>query len=175
MKYLKLFLVVIFIIFEEVIWNKIGEPIYSVVKSLKIMTNFRIWVSEFKNRYALLAIFLTPFIIMEIAGLLSLKAFAFGAIILGISLYIFKVLLTIPVVIIFNTAEKELRSFDFIDWGYGLIIQIKQSETFRMVKQYMTNIKAEMAEIKRKYIPKRNEIKRMYAVIKRVIREKRGK
>jgi hypothetical protein len=146
MKYIKLFLVAIFIIFEDLIWHRIGQPIYEAVKSLGIMARFRSWVAEVKHRYALLAIFLAPFIIMEIVGLLSLKAFAVGAIILGITLYIFKVLLTIPVVIIFNTAETELRSFYVIDWGYCLILKIKQSETFLTIKQYVATIKAEIVQ-----------------------------
>ena len=172
MRYIKLFLVVIFIAFEEVIWNRIGQPIYDSVKSLEIMTQFKTWVAEVKNRYALLTIFLTPFIAMEILGLMSLKAFAVGAIITGISLYIFKVLLTIPVVIIFNTAETELRSFSLIDWGYGLIVKIKQSETFRTAKQYMASMKAQIAEFKNKHLSG-NELGKFYSVIKRVIN--RGK
>jgi len=126
-------------------------------------------VAEFKNRYALLLIFLTPFIIMEIIGLLSLKAFATGAIILGITLYILKVLLTVPVVIIYKSAEQELRSFSLIDFGHTIIMKIRESELFLSVKASLAKFKEEIRQIKIQYLSSGSEWRNIYTAIKSII------
>jgi hypothetical protein len=171
-KYLKVLGVVLFIIFEEIVWNKIGKSAYLAVKSLKIMDRFKVWVSEFDNRFALLAIFLAPFIGMEILSLFAVKALATGAIVTGVGLYVFKALLTAPVVIIFNTAKPQLTSFLPIRYGYGCILNLKRSNTFRSVKVYIGKVKVELAKFKDEYLngdaKLSEELKKMYEDIKKV-------
>lgn len=150
-KYFKILLVILFIIFEEILWNKVGKPIYELIKSLRLMVKFKEWVGEFKHRYALLVIFITPFVLMEIMSLLSLKSFATGAIGMGISLYVVKLVLTVPVVIIFNSGKKQLVSFFPIRYGYGMIINLKRSSTFRNVKKFTKKVKQVVREFKQEY------------------------
>lgn len=171
-KYFKIFIVVLFIIVEEIAWNKIGRPAYIKVKSLKIMTRFKNWIGDVENRWKLLAIFLTPFILMEVSSLFAVKALATGAIITGIGLYTIKILLTAPVVIIFNAAKPELVSFYPIRWSYGAILNFKRSKTFRGVKTYMAKIKDELTIFKNEYLDGDAELgaelKKMYEDIKKV-------
>ena len=171
-KYLKILVVVLFILVEEIAWNKIGKPAYIAVKSLKIMKRFKEWVANVENRWALLAIFITPFGVMEIFSLLSLQAFASGAIITGIGLYTFKLALTAPVVIIFTTAKTELVSFFPIRYSYGTILKFKRSNTFRKVKKFSAKLKEEFVMFKDEYLDGDaelgDELKKMYEHIKKV-------
>lgn len=141
---IKVILVVCFILVEEIVWNKIGEPAYNIVKSLAIMDKFKIWVSDIEHRYLLLFIFLTPFIMMEVLSLVAVKAFAVGAFGLGVTLYVFKIILTVPVAIIFNSAKKTLVSFWIIKYGYGMLLRFKRSKVFRNVKSYLRELKADV-------------------------------
>lgn len=172
-KYLKITSVVLFILFEEIAWNRIGKPAYLKVKSLKIMNRFQEWVSNFENRYILLAIFLTPFIMMEAASIVALKAFATGAIVTGIGLYTIKILLTAPVVIIFNASKKQLVSFYPIRYGFGMILRFKRSSTFRRVNHYIKCIKVEISNFKNDYLDGDetnllDELKKLYSDIKKI-------
>ncbi len=173
MKYVKITLVILFILFEEIAWNRIGKPAYIKVKSLKIMNRFHLWISDFENRYILLVIFLMPFLLMELLSLIALKALATGAIVMGIGLYTIKILLTAPVVIIFNAAKKQLTSFYPIRYGYGSILQFKRSTTFRNVKHYISAIKAEIILFKNDYLDGDesnlfDELKKLYQEIKKI-------
>lgn len=136
------------------------------------MQRFKTWVGEVENRRALLAIFLAPFVVMEIFSLLSLKAFATGAIITGVGLYVFKLALTAPVVIIFNTGKKELVTFYPIRYSYGAILNLKRSNTFRCVKRYTAKVKEEMKVFRDEYLDGDaelgDELKKMYNDIKKV-------
>ncbi len=62
--YIKLLLVALFIVFEELAWNRIGEPAYNAIKSLQIMEKFKNWVADINHRYLLLLIFMIPFVLM---------------------------------------------------------------------------------------------------------------
>lgn len=172
-KYLKVLAVVLFILVEEIAWNKIGRPAYIKVKSLKIMKRFKAWIADVKNRWALLAVFIAPFLLMEISSLYAVKAIATGAIITGIGLYTIKILLTAPVVIIFSIAKNELVTFYPIRYGYGAILNFKRSQTFRNVKAYIAKLKIELVKFKDEYLDGDNtdlgdELKKMYEDIKKV-------
>jgi hypothetical protein len=167
MKYLKFLLVILFIIFEEVIWNKIGKPAYTLVKNLKIMQRFKNWVSNVKHRYLVLGIFMIPFILMEVSSLFAISALTKGMIYTGIGLYTVKILLTAPVVIIFNSAKSQLVSFWIIKYSYGMILRFKRSATFRRVKQ----ITKDVSEFKKEYMGSgelKAELKNLYVKIKQV-------
>lgn len=172
MKYLKIFLVVMFIIFEEIIWNKIGQPIYNKIKTLKIMDRFKVWVSNVKNIYVILVIFLGLFIGMEIVTLLALKAFATGAIVIGIGLYVIKILMVVPVVIIFNEAKKQLVTFLPIRYVYGMVLNFKRSKTFREIKRFIAKLRIELNRFVEEYLDGDEdlltELKKIYNNIKNI-------
>lgn len=172
-KYLKIGGVLLFIIFEEIAWNRIGRPAYIKVKSLKIMTRFEYWVTDFENRYVLLLIFIVPFIMMEIMSVLALKALASGAIVICLGLYAIKIFLTVPVVIIFNVSKQQLVSFYPIRYIFGAILNFKRSYTFRTVKKYIKILKTEFEKFKNDYLDGDetnlvDEIKKIYNDIKKM-------
>jgi len=138
--------VLLFIVFEELLWKKIGLPVHLKIKSLKIMMRFEEWVKDVNNRYVLLTVFLAPFVLMEIVGTLGIMAIGSGAIITGLGFYVIKGLLTIPVVSIFNTGKKELTSFQLIRQGYYVIIWFKRDRTYRKAKRAIKVIIKNLSE-----------------------------
>lgn len=170
--YIKILFVVGFIIVEELAWKKVGLPVYNSVASLKIMDRFKSWISEVENRATLVIIFLLPFVLMEISSIYALKLIATGAVFTGIGLYMFKLLLTIPVVIIFNSGKSILVKFWPIRFGFGSILKLKRSKTFRRVKQYTSKLKEEWTMFRHDFLDGDanfgDELKKMYEDIKKV-------
>lgn len=151
--YIKIILVLLFIIIEDLTWNKIGEPVYRRIKALQIMQKFRTWVLNVKHRYALLAIFLSVFLLMEITSTLGLILVGTGAIYTGVLLYSAKIFLTVPAVVIFNTGKKTLLTFWIIRFVFSLIIHMKRSRVFRLAKTQFRNIKSSITKFKKYYFP----------------------
>ena len=171
-KYIKIVAVLGFVLIEEIVWDNIGLPAYNAVQSLKIMDRFETWIADIEHRYTLLGIFITPFIAMEVASLLSVKAFATGAIIVGIGLYTIKIILTVPVVIIFKSGKSTLVTFWVVRYSYGVILNFKRSKTFRRVMKYIDKVKDEFQTFKANYLNGdgsfKDEIKKIYANLKKI-------
>jgi hypothetical protein len=165
--------VLLFIVFEELLWKRIGKPVYVKIKSLKIMVRFEKWVKDVNNRYVLLAVFLAPFVLMEIVGTLGLMAIGSGAIITGLGFYVIKGLLTIPVVSIFNTGKKELVQFQLIRQGYYIVIWFKRDRTYRKAKRAINVILKNLSEFSEDVFDGDTEMKdgfvRIYKNIKKEI------
>lgn len=135
-----------FILIEEYAWNKAFKLVYLKVKDLKLMIKFKYYLIYQDNRYVLLTIFLLPFVLMEGFSILGVFLIGKGMIAAGIIIYLFKLLITIPVVIIFNSAKKKLVSFFIIKFGYFYILKFKRSKIFRNVKHKMHDFKLKVKE-----------------------------
>lgn len=172
-RYIKILFVVLFIIFEEIAWKRIGEPAYIAIQSLKIMDRFKLWIADISHRFMLLGVFLIPFVLMEVSSIYAVKSLATGAVITGLGLYAIKLLLTAPVVIIFNAGKETLVSFWVIKYGYGIILRFKRSKTFRSVKRFTAKFKAELKIFKDEYLNSANgdfskSINKMYKDLKNI-------
>ncbi len=144
-----------FILIEEYAWNKIFKHVYLKVKDLKIMIRFKYYLIYEDSRYLLLLIFLFPFLLMEGFSILGMFLIGKGMIVAGIMIYLCKLLITIPVVIIFNSAKKKLLSFFIIKFGYFYILKLKRSKIFRNVQR---NIYEIILKIKTHWILLKKEI-----------------
>lgn len=139
--------VMLFIVFEEYIWDKIFKYIYIKIKNLDLISDFKEYLLKEDNRYIILLIFLLPFMIMEGVSILGLIFIGKGFIILGLSMYLIKILATIPVVIIFNSGKKRLLSFYLIKLGYFLILKFKRSKIYRNTKKNIINYKNDFKKV----------------------------
>ncbi len=171
--YVKILFVVLFIIFEEIAWKRIGEPAYRAIRSLKIMNRFKLWIADISHRYILLGVFIIPFVLMEVSSIYAGAALFSGSIIMGLGLYAIKLLLTAPVVIIFNAGKEILVSFWIIKYGYGTILRFKRSKTFRGVKKFTAKLKVELKIFKDEYLDNANgnfseSFKKMYSDLKHI-------
>lgn len=130
------------------------------------MIKFKYYLIYQDNRYVLLTIFLLPFVLMEGFSILGVFLIGKGMIVAGITIYLFKLLITIPVVIIFNSAKKKLLTFFLIKFVYFYILKFKRSKTFRMIKSKIRDFKM-IHDIKKDIKDKWSEIKTQIFVEKK--------
>jgi len=152
-------LILIYLLLEELIWHNIAEPIVLYFKELKISTKVDKFLQK-QNRYVVLIIFLSMFVIAEALGLLSPVFIAKGLAFMGFVLYGIKIVLATFAFWIFNTQKETLLSFTFINYSYEKIIyylhKIKSSEIYIYTTTKIKNIKS---VIKKSYLKFKTYIK----------------
>ena len=85
------YLQTIYIVLEELIWENIAEPIYTLIHGLSILHRSRgVYWNEL-NRHVLLVLFLTLFIQVELLGIFALQMIGTGNVIAGTALYTRKI------------------------------------------------------------------------------------
>lgn len=155
MKFLKTYIltpiiyifVFFYLVIEEYLWQRIFRHIYLKIKAFNLLYKFNSYIKKQNNRYYLLLIFIIPFVLMEILATIGVFLTAKGLVILGVIFYSLKLLLTVPVVIIFNSSKKKLLSFYLIRISYFGIIKIKRNEIFRNTKRKIRILKLYLKEL----------------------------
>lgn len=172
--YIKVILVYGFYFVEVIAWKYLGEPVYRNIESLKIMDRFKAWVSTVEHRYALLGIFLSVFVLMEIMSTYGLILIGTGAFFTGIGLYVGKLFLTVPAVVVFKAGKKPLLSFWVVKTVYALIIKLKRSKIFRNIKKQMAEISEGAVRFKDEYLNGDGKVG-FFESIKIIYKDIRGK
>jgi len=145
-------LVLLFIIFEEVIWEGIARPIYVKIKSLKILKKFE-RVLENTHRGVILSLFIVIFTIVETAGIMAGVLFIKGQILFGLGLYLTKIPIAGFTFWLFKVTKSKLLSFGWFEWIYnkmmiffswlkGKDIYIDTIIIVKSIKEYLKYIKA---------------------------------
>jgi len=137
-------IIFLFLIFEDIVWEKITLPIYEGFKSLKLILKFQNFVLNIKNDLFLIILFIIPFIIMEfigfLAGLVLIKGYVFWFIVL----YILKGIAMTPILIIFELKKDILLKYKIIELPYKLIQYILHSEIFKNMKYKIKILKTKI-------------------------------
>ncbi len=180
---LQLILVLIYIIFEELIWEGIARPIYDFIHSLKILQKIEERLHSV-NTYVILVIFVFLLGWVEALGIYAGILFISGQAMLGMSLYIAKIPIAAFTFWVFRITEDKLMQFGWFKWIYDWImkgidwlksLEIYQS-TMHQIKVTKTNIKQYMKRLKEKYFSKESsfvtKIKYLYKTIKDSLRKK---
>jgi len=163
-------IILIFILFEEIIWETLAKPIYLFIHSLKIVKKLETNLKKINNFVALF-IFTILLVIVEGAGILAGILFIKGNIIMGAILYITKIPLAGFTFWIFKVTKKKMLSFSIVLWIYTKIIDIfswiKNRELYIETIIKLKNIKL---YIKSRFLPKKNgllsKLKKIYNAIK---------
>ena len=179
-------LVIIYILFEEIIWEGIAKPIYNHIESLHILKKLEKQISE-GNRYLILVIFLVLLLGVEGAGLLAGFFFVKGHFLFGLLLYITKIPIAAFTFWIFKAAKRKLLSFEWFQWLYNKTMRglawLKDLDIYKStmatISKIKVKLKALIAEIKVKYFSKESrfttELKSFYRYIKNFKNRKREK
>ena len=180
---LQLILVLIYIIFEELIWEGIARPIYEFIHSLKILHKVEETLHAV-NAYAILVIFVVLLGLVEALGIYAGILFVSGQALLGMSLYITKIPIAAFTFWMFRITEDKLMQFRWFKWIYDWImkgidwlksLEIYQS-TMQRIKVTKANLKQTMKRVKEKYFAKESpfvtRIKHLYQTIKDSLRKK---
>ncbi len=174
---IQLILVVIFIVFEEVIWEGIARPIYHYVHQLHILQVLEAKLQKL-NRYVLLVLFLILFVSVEGAGLLAGVMLVRGMVITATLLYGTKIPIAAFVFWMFHATESTLLSFGWFRWAYEKILAffdwIKERKIYRKAREMFREVKGYFRAFKAKYFSGENTLskrfKRLYRVVKRAIK-----
>jgi len=180
---LQLILVLIYILFEELIWEGIARPIYVFIHSLKILHKVEETLHAV-NAYVILVIFVVLLALVEALGIYAGILFISGQVLLGMSLYISKIPIAAFTFWMFRITEDKLMQFGWFKWIYDWIMKgidwlksldIYQS-TMQRIKVTKANVKQTMKRVKEKYFAKESpfvmKIKHLYKTIKDSLRKK---
>ena len=173
----QLILVIIYIIFEELIWEGIAKPVYTFVHSLKMLQKVEAKLQHV-NPSVVLVIFVVLFVIVEAFGIYAGMLFVSGQVFLGLTLYISKIPIAAFTFWLFRVTEDKLMQFGWFKWVYDWIMKaidwLKSCEmyikTMERLKKIKTSVKVYIVEFKAKYFagksPFIEKVKHLYAAVK---------
>jgi len=177
----QLLLVILFILFEELVWEGIAKPIYSYVHSLKVLQKIEVWLQGV-NATIILVIFVLMLASVEMLGIYAGVLFVSGQAALGVMLYLTKIPIAAFTFWMFRVTESKLMQFGWFKWLYEKLMQaidwLKSLEIYRStmkrLKVTKERLKQGLKRIKAKYFAKESpfvrRIKRLYSSIKRVLK-----
>ena len=178
---LQLILVIIYIIFEELIWEGIAKPIYEFVHSLKILQKVEVKLHSV-NASVILVIFVLLLAVVEALGIYAGILFVSGQILLGMSLYLSKIPIAAFTFWIFRITEDKLMQFGWFKWIYDWIMKgidwLKSRDIYIQTMERLTIVKASIKKslkaFKIKYFSKESpfiaKIKHLYKIVKESLR-----
>jgi len=180
---LQLMLVMIFIIFEELVWEGVAKPIYEAIHSLKILQKIELRLQHI-NAYVILVIFIALLATVETFGIYAGMLFVSGQILFGLALYLSKIPIAAFTFWLFRASEDKLMQFKWFKWLYGKIMggiawlkshQIYR-ETMQRLKEMKQKLKKAIKAFKMKYFNKDNSFtanaKRLYKTVKASLKNK---
>jgi hypothetical protein len=133
----------LFFVIEELFWELTFKKFFAWLEIFSFMEKLKVKIVNL-DKYYILVLFLTPFILMEVLGVISLIAFSYS-IFLGFFLYISKLLLFIPVKFIFNVANEKLLDIEWFKIRYenmsSILIWIKITQSYVKVHNMFKSIK----------------------------------
>jgi len=174
---LQLILVIVYIIFEELIWEGIAKPIYEAIHSLKILQKIEEKLQHV-NASVILVIFVVLLSIVEVFGIYAGMLFVSGQVTLGLALYVSKIPIAAFTFWLFRVTEDKLMTFAWFKWLYMKMLDaiewlktrevyVKTMERLRVLKE---KLKATMQVLKEKYFSKESpfvaKVKNLYKTIK---------
>ncbi|WP_309496709.1 hypothetical protein [Sulfurovum sp.] len=173
----QLLFVLIYIIFEELIWEGIAKPVYEFVHSLKMLQKIEAKLQNVTPSVVLI-IFVILLIIVEASGIYAGILFVSGQVALGLTLYISKIPIAAFTFWLFRVTEEKLMQFGWFKWIYDWIMKaidwLKSCEmyikTMERLKQIKQSIKSYVVRFKEKYFsgesPFMEKIKSLYMAVK---------
>ncbi|SFV65303.1 Bll5565 protein [hydrothermal vent metagenome] len=174
---LQLILVMIFIIFEELIWEGIAKPIYETIHSLKILQKIEVKLQHI-NAYVILVVFVMLLATVEAFGIYAGMLFVSGQMLLGLALYISKIPIAAFTFWLFRVTEEKLMQFTWFQWIYEKMMagiawlksQQIYVETMVRLRHIKEQLKKSVKVFKAKYFAKESpfvrSVKRLYKTIK---------
>ncbi|MDN5064459.1 hypothetical protein [Aliarcobacter butzleri] len=147
--FLLIFLVFVYIIFEELIWDKFAKPIISYISNFSLFKNLTPKILAL-NSYIILIIFIIPFFLVELLGVYAGFVFISGHIILGTFLYLLKIPIAALIFWYFNTTKERLLEFVWFKYIYEKLVlfinKIKNSKAYSLIKENFFISKSRLKE-----------------------------
>jgi len=174
---LQLILVIIYILFEELIWEGIAKPIYEAIHSLKVLQKVETKLQHV-NPSIILVIFVLLLVVVETFGIYAGILFMSGHMLLGLGLYLSKIPIAAFTFWLFRVTEDKLMTFSWFKWLYAklmaMIDWLKSRDvyvkTMERLKQVKESLKKSVKAFKMKYLSNESlfmtKVKNLYKTIK---------
>lgn len=162
--------VFLFILFEEIIWEQIAEPIGRYLQSLNFFIRIESLLQPLDGKI-ILVIFLLLFAIVEVLGFVALALIAKGQVLMGTMVYIAKLPLASFSFWLFKITKEKLLLIGWFATLYGYVMgwfeAIKASEYYQNIREMVLALKAVMKKvlIREKY-SLGEKLKRVYRFFK---------
>jgi len=176
---LQLVLVIIYIIFEELIWEGIAKPIYEAIHSLKVLQKVEAKLQHV-NASIILVIFVVLLAIVETFGIYAGMLFMSGQVLLGLGLYLSKIPIAAFTFWLFRVTEDKLMQFGWFKWLYEKMMEgiawLKSREVYISTMQRLKELKVLVKTWKEKYFAKESpfivKLKKLYKSVKLTLKNK---
>lgn len=150
-KIIDIFLIIlisIYIIFEELIWEKTAKPIFNFLSKLILKFNIfekLILKIENLNSHLVLFVFLIFFTLVELLGVYAAILFVEREIYLAVFVYLLKLPLAVIILWFFDITKPKLLQFHWFKIVYNNLVSIKnkiqESKIYIMIYKKIDNIK----------------------------------
>lgn len=168
------FVVLTYIIFEELVWERFARPIINYINSLKILKRLEAYLQGVNSK-VILVLFLVLFVIVEFQGLYAGVLFVEGKVLTGVILYASKIPIAAFTFWLFRVTKDKLMAFAWFAksyrWMMHLIEKIKASEVYLNIKKRTIMIKASLGEVRSTLFKEKSLIKRKIQVIYRKLKD----
>jgi len=139
------------VVILEIVWELGFKGIRRTIEHSKMATWVEKKIRALPN-WGVLVLFRLPFILMELLGIFALGAFISGQVLMGVIMYVVKVLLFIPVHFILHVGESQLNAIAWFKRRYDILTSVvnwfKLSQTYIKVHNITKTLKAYVAAVK---------------------------
>jgi len=140
--------IIIFILFEELIWDKFIYPFKNFLSKI-ISQHIKVWIAA-RTSYQGLILFIIPFVIAESLGFISAYYISLGYVLIAIIIYLIKIAIASISFLIFNILKEKLltiyyfeRSYYYINFIFNYLkntyVYINIKNKYSLFKKYFKN------------------------------------
>jgi len=178
---LQLILVIIFIIFEEIVWEGIAKPIYEWVHSLKILLKLEYLLNKLPS-WIILALFIVLLVAVELFGIVAGGLFLSGHMLLGLGLYTIKIPIAAFTFWMFKVTDSKLMQYRWFAWLYAKVMYfidwMKSLDIYQSTMEKLKSLKQKLKVLKIKYFASSSpfvlKTKKLYSSIKSILRKSKN-
>ncbi|KAB7882980.1 hypothetical protein GA417_13570, partial [Poseidonibacter ostreae] len=129
----------IVIVFWDIFWHLLFKRLFEFLRALKIYEKFKIYINQKANKYFVLFIFISLFLIMEYFGIYSGILAVQGEVLLAILFYIAKFLMVFPVKILYQEGHDKLVKITWFNRRKELFVSallwFESTSSFKKAKE----------------------------------------
>ena len=176
---LQLVLVIIYIIFEELIWEGIAKPIYEAIHALKVLQKLEQFLYKVPAG-VILVLFVLLLAVVETFGIYAGMLFVSGHMMLGAGLYLSKIPIAAFTFWLFRVSEDKLMQFGWFKWLYEKMMAgiawLKSRGIYRETIERLKSIKHGIKQWKAQHFSTEStfmiSVKRLYTSVKASLKTK---
>lgn len=160
--YLFVILVLGYIFYEELVWERFAQPIVRYVQSLKLLQKLEILLQKVNGGVILIA-FVVLFVIVELQGFYAGILLLQGKVLLWLIIYAGKIPIAAFTFWLFRVTKPKLMAFAWFEKAYNFVMRwidwVKATDTYKNIKTKAGEIKS---YIKKNYMREGDSTKKKF-------------